>query len=101
MKKVQLSDHLYSGSSFSGRLTIEDLIPLGIVACCNNTVHCVISREKLKEEFERRSQDFKLDDFRRFVDFVFDEPIVVQNTYFNIETSSFEEQQVIFTLMDN
>ena len=101
MQKVNFSDHLYSGSSFSGRLTIEDLIPLSTITYYNNAVHCVVSREKLLEEFEKRSQNFKLNDFRRFVDFVFDEPIVVQNTHFSTDTNSFEEQQVVFTLADD
>lgn len=100
MQKTTFSDHLFSGSSFSGVLTIEDLIPLSNITCSNNVVCCLVSQEKLKEEFAKRSREFSLKTFKWFLS-VFDEPIVVQNTYFNVETNSFEEQQVIFTLVED
>ena len=94
--KCNFQDHLYSGTSFRGTLTIEE--------CSNiverqNTINCFVDRDKLYNLFETRSSsDSLFKDFKHFVNFVFDEPIVVENTYFNRETSKFEVQEVRFML---
>lgn len=92
-------DHLYSGTSFRGILKVEDLIECSNIVERQNMINCYVDRDKLYNLFEKRSSSDSLyKDFDHFVNFVFDEPIVVENTYFNSETSKFEVQEVRFML---
>jgi hypothetical protein len=97
--KCNFQDHLYSGTSFRGILTIEDLIECSNIVERQNTINCHVDRDKLYNLFEKRSSSDSLyKDFDHFANFVFDEPIIVENTYFNSETKKFETQEVRFIL---
>ena len=53
MQKTRLSDHLFSGSSFSGVITIENLIPLSNITYNNNVVRCLVSQKSLKKNLQK------------------------------------------------
>lgn len=92
-------DHLYSGTSFRGTLTVEDLIECSNIIERKDVINCHVDRDKLYNLFKTRSSSDSLyKDFDHFVNYIFDEPIVVKNTYFNCEAKKFETQEVRFIL---
>ena len=92
-------DHLYSGTSFKGILTVEDLVECSNIVERKDVIDCYVDRDKFYDLFMTRYHGNSLRrDFNDFVDFAFDEPIVVKNTYFNCETKKFETQEVRFIL---
>ena len=97
--KCNFQDHLYSGTSFKGTLIVEDLVECSNIVERKDVIDCYVDRDKLYDLFMTRYYGSSLRrDFNDFADFVFDEPIVVENTYFNYETKKFEVQEVRFIL---